>query len=96
MEYIKTDSPTATNELLKAAGCIVAENLGFKKKSEKERQEPWWKRRIKQKIATMRKDLSRLDRWNRQELSRNQMKESLKKRFDIPKKKITTVIEELK
>ena len=96
LEYIQTKDITSTNELLKAAGCIVAQNLGYKKRSPKERKEPWWKKRIKGKIASMRKDLSRLDRWNRQELSRTKIQEALKKKYHIPGKKLNVVIEELK
>ena len=92
---IKTCDITATNELLKAAGCIVAKNIGYKKKK-KETKEPWWRKRIKMKIETMRKDLSRLDRWNRQELENIKIKESLKKKYNIPKKKLPEIIEELK
>lgn len=41
---------------------LVAKRLGVRKPTAKRSDEPWWKRRIKQKIMQLRKDMSRLER----------------------------------
>ena len=66
LEDIPTSNITDTNKLLKAAGCVVAKRLGLlREKKRNGLKEPWWKRRLKNKIEKMRKELSRLDRWKK-------------------------------
>ena len=43
-----------------AANIMVAKRLGVRKPTAKRSDEPWWKRRIKQEIMQLRKDISRL------------------------------------
>ena len=43
-----------------AANIMVAKRLGVRKPTAKRSDEPCWKRRIKQKIMQLRKDISRL------------------------------------
>ena len=50
-----------TNRLLVvAANIMVAKRLGVRKPTAKRSDEPCWKRRIKQEIMQLRKDISRL------------------------------------
>ena len=50
-----------TNRLLVAeVNIMVAKRLGVRKPTAKRSDEPWWKRRIKQEIMQLRKDISRL------------------------------------
>ena len=96
LQYIQTGNITHTNKLLKAAGCLVAMRLGIKKKKEMVTKEPWWKRRIKRKIETLRKDLSRLERLASGELKNRGKKEDIKKKYNLQKEDIKTVIETIK
>ena len=47
IELIETKNITQTNNLIKAAGVWVADQLGLKKYEGKKKKDPWWKRRIK-------------------------------------------------
>ena len=60
---ITVNSITDTNTLLLAGAHVVRERLGEKAAPEqpKERKEPFWKRRIEEKISQLRKDISYLE-----------------------------------
>ena len=65
---IECCSISDVNHLLYACSLVVAERLGMKKKNlggRKEKEDPWWKRRIEKKIKDWRKDLSRIDELRR-------------------------------
>ena len=70
--------------------------MGVKRKETTTKKEPLWKKRISEKIKTMRKDLSRLDRWNKKELYNERMIEGLGKKYNVKNKRLKVVIEELK
>ena len=57
-----TQNISETNMLLVAVANLVAKRLGVRKPTAKRSDESWWKRRIKQKIMQLRKDMSRLER----------------------------------
>ena len=57
-----TQNTSETNTLLVAVANLVAKRLGVRKPTAKKSDEPCWKRRIKQKIMQLRKDMSRLER----------------------------------
>ena len=50
LKYIRTSNITETNNLIKAASMVVAENMGMdvrkKNANRSDKKEPWWKRRI--------------------------------------------------
>ena len=46
IELIETKNITQTNNLIKAAGVWVADQLGLKKYKGGKKKDPWWKRRI--------------------------------------------------
>ena len=97
LKDIPTSNITDTNKLLKAAGCVVAKRLGLLREKKKNGlKEPWWKRRLKNKIEKMRKELSRLDRWKKQEIRNQRLKEEMKKKYQMKNKSIEVLIEELK
>ena len=61
-------SISEVNQLMYACSLVIAERLGFKKKKSggmKEKEEPWWKRRITKKVKDWRKDLSRIEELRR-------------------------------
>ena len=57
----KTHSITKTNQLFYAGAVVVTNRLGVKINKAAERKEPMWKRRLRNKIKELRKDLSQLE-----------------------------------
>ena len=54
---------TETRDLLQASSSLIGEILGAKKIEVKQKQEPFWKRRIEKDIENLRRDLSMIDSW---------------------------------
>ena len=59
---IETKNIPQTNNLIKAAGIWVADQLGFKKYEGGKKKDPWWKRRIEEDIKQLKKDINILER----------------------------------
>ena len=53
---------TKTNNLIKAAGVWLADQLGFKRYESWKKKDPWWKRRIEEDIKQPKKDIKILER----------------------------------
>ena len=62
IELIETKNITQTNNLIKAAGVWVADQLGLKKSEDGKKKDPWWKRRIEEDIKQLKKNINILDR----------------------------------
>ena len=62
IELIEAKNITQTNNLIKAAGIWVADQLGLKKSEDGKKKDPWWKRRIEEDIKQLRKDINILER----------------------------------
>ena len=62
IELIKTKNITQTNNLIKAAGVLVADQLGLRKSEGGKKKDPWWKRRIEEDIKQLRNDINILKR----------------------------------
>ena len=60
MKYFKSKNITGTNDLIKAASVWVAEQIGLKKRDDREKSEPRWKRRIEGDIKKLRQDVNLL------------------------------------
>ena len=58
--------------------------------------EPWWKKRIRKSINKVRKHINILERHQRGEIKRKEKYEELERKYNIKKKGIRTVTEELK
>ena len=60
---VETNSESENNKLLTSASFLVVEMLGVKtrQKSGKSGKEPYWKRRIENKVKTWRKKLSKFE-----------------------------------
>ena len=93
---METKNITQTNRLLLAAGQVVSKRLGVKKQQRKEKVVPWWKRRLNGQVAQLRKDINRLERIKADELNNVLLQESLEERYNLKKKGLTVVLEELK
>ena len=68
----------------------------MKQRSSYSKTQPWWKKRIKQKIKQLRQDISRLERIRSNDLRNNTLTQSLKKKYNIARKGLNRVVEELK
>eukprot|EP00795_Rhopilema_esculentum_P006840 gene6840-biopygen8293 len=94
---IRTENITDTNKLISAVALYVARKLGIgKPKIENKTKEPWWKRRISESINELRKHINILEREKRGEVSKKGKYHELSKKYNITRKGISTVIEELK
>ena len=79
MNVTQTETITDTNKVIRAASVYVARKVGLRtgKGSRKDKQEPWWKRRIKGSIDELRRHINILERNRRGELrKRNTMNQS--------------------
>ena len=93
--FINTETITDTNKLLNAAAVVIGRRLGFRGQTGK-KEEPWWKRRIQLKIKQLRQDISRLDRIKSGNCLRNDIKQQLRKKYNISRKGYQVVLEEVK
>ena len=92
LKHIRTANITGTNILIKAVIVHVGKKIGLKACGSKNKKESehWWKRRVKKLINKIRKHTKR------GEIRRKEKYEELKRKFNMKKKRIRTVIEELK
>ena len=95
IEIIETTYITQTNNLIKAASVLVADQLGLKGGKKKE---PWWKRCIECDIKQLKKDVSFLERLRTGEVHerREGKVKLLKQKYRVKRKRLTIVIEEIK
>ena len=70
--------------------------LNLKERVNKQTKTPFWKKRIENDIAVLRKDVSKLERKQRNELRNKRGIERIESRYNVKKKGIKVVIEELK
>ena len=61
-ELIETKNITQTNNLIKAAGVSVADQLGLKKCEGGKKKDPWWKKHIEEDIKQLKNDINILKR----------------------------------
>ena len=92
--FIRTESITETNIVLRAAGNVVAEMVGHKTRNPKENRTPHWRRRILEKQKALRKDLGQLNRMKRNELQHEGTISKLERKYRIEEKGIVVVHEE--
>ena len=98
IELIETKNITQTNNLIKAEGVWVADQLGLKKYEGGKKKDPWWKRRIEEDIKQLKKDINILERVKKGQIgARKEGKAKLvEEKYRVKRKGLTTVIEELK
>ena len=98
IELIETKNITQTNNLIKAAGVWVADQLGLKKYEGRKKKDLWWKRRIEQDIKQLNKNINILERVKKGLIgARKEGKVKLvEEKYGVKRKGLTTVIEELK
>ena len=92
MSKFKTHSITKTNELF-YTGAVVTNRLGVKIDKVAWRKEPMWKRRLKNKIKELRKDLRQLEASKDKDISNFRHWERLERKYSIRVKRPNVVIE---
>ena len=97
-EQIETKNTNQTNNLIRAAGVWVADQLGLKKYEGGKKKDPWWKRRVEEDVKQLKKDINILERVKKEQISaRKEGKVKLvEEKYGVKIKSLTTVIEELK
>ena len=96
LDHITTTNITDIRNVICAAAVIVGERLGVKQKEKKEKQDPWWKRRIEGDIKILRKDLSKIESWNKGMLRKERDKSHLERKYGKHEKGFNLVIEQIK
>ena len=98
IELIETKNITQTNNLIKAAGVSVADQLGLKKYEGGKKKDPWWKKRIAEDKKQLKKDINILEWVKKGEIgARKEGKAKLiEEKYRVKRKSLTTVVEELK
>ena len=98
IKLIETKNITQTNNVIKAAGAWVADQLGLKKYEGGKKKGLWWKRRTEEDIKQLKKDINILERVKKGKIgTRKKGKVKLvEKKYGIKRKYLTTMIEELK
>ena len=98
VKFMKTSNITQTNDLIRAAGVWVAEQLGLKKLTYRKKNEPRWKRRIEGGIKRLKQEVNLLERDKKGELGtkkKTKLKD-LESSHRVKRKGLKTVIQELK
>ena len=98
IELIETKNITQTNNLIKAAGVWVADQLGLKKYEGGKKKDPWWKRHIEEDIKQLRKYISILKRAKKGQIGacKDGKAKLVEEKYGVKGKGLSTVIEELK
>ena len=91
---IQTPTISDTNRLIAAVATYVGQKVGLKAKDNRPERnmEPFWKRRIREKINEMRKHINVLERHKRNEIRKKEIYNSLEHKYHIKKKGLNTVI----
>ena len=98
IELIETKNITQTNNLIKAAGVWVADQLGLKKYEDRKKKDPRWKRCIEEDTKQLKKDINILERVKKGQIGARKERKSklVEEKYKVKRKGLTTVIEELK
>ena len=83
LSLIKTETITETNSLLRAAGNIVAEMVGYKNKEMTGNRQLNWRRRLLEKQKVLPKELGQLNRMRRRELQNEGVISKLERKFNV-------------
>ena len=92
----KTVTITETNSVLRAAGNIIAEIVGYKSKEMTGDRQPNWRRRILEKQKVLRKELGQLNRMRRGKLQNEGVISKLERKFNVKRKRAEVVHEEVR
>ena len=98
IELIGAKNITQTNNLVKAAGVWVADQLGLKKYEGVKKKDPRWKRHIEEDIKQLKKDINILERVKKGQIgaSKESKAKLIEEKYGVKRKDLTTVTEGLK
>ena len=97
MKYIDTNNITERNNFIVATSLWIAKEIGLNKHIKSvAKQEPWWKRRIKESIIELRKYINIFQRQHNGEIRKLKKYNELVKKYTVKDKGISKVMEELK
>ena len=97
IKFIDTNDITETNNLIVATCVWIAKELRLKKHIKRvAKQEPWWKRRIKELIIELRKHINIFQRQQKGEMRKLGKYNELVKMYKVKEKGISKVMEGLK
>ena len=85
---VKSKNLSEINVLVLAGANVVADLMNIKKKKASRDKDPWWKKRITGKIRDLRKDISKLDQWNRKSLKSEHARKRLEQVYHVKGKGI--------
>ena len=92
----KTHSITKANELFYAGAVVATNRLGVKINKAAKRKELMWRKRLRNKIKELRKNLSQLESSKDKEISNVRHWQTLDRKYSIRLKTLGVFIEELK
>ena len=96
MKHVKMKDISEINNLIRATSVYAAKELGLTEWKKRQNSDPWWKRRIEGDIKGLRRDVNILVRKNMDQLKYTRKYSDLCKKYNINRKGLLTVIEELK
>ena len=96
VSLIKTETITETNSVLRAAGNVVAEMVGYKNKEMTGDKQPNWRRRILEKQKVLCKELGQSNRIRRGELQNEGVISKLERKFNVQRIGADVVHEEVR
>ena len=98
IELIETKNIIQANNLIKAEGVWVADQLGLKKYEGGQKKEPWWKRRIEEDVKQLKKDTNILERVKKGQIGAHKEGKAklVEEKYRVKRKGLTTAIKELK
>ena len=92
---VQVNDITDVNDLMYGGAALVTEMVGMRRKR-KEREEPWWRRRLEDQVRQLNKDLSRINNLIQQKKIKKKRHDSLQRKYKMKQKSLQTVREEIK
>ena len=93
VSLIKTETITEINSVLRAAGNVFAEMMGYKNREMTGNRQPNWRRIILEKQKVLRKELGQLNRMRQRELQNEGLISKFERKFYV-KRKCSNVVHE--
>ena len=61
IEKITSENITDTNDIIYAGAAVATEMIGVKAGKKSNNKEPWWRRRLEQRVKGLNRDLGRIN-----------------------------------
>ena len=86
---------THVNDLMYGGAALVTEMVGMRRE-QKEKKEPWWRRRLEDQVRQLNKDLRRINNLIQQKKIKKKHQDFLQRKYKMKHKSLQTVREEIK